>query len=192
MKTLLHFFFITIFICYSIKKCSDFVDVIDQTEKGVTPEAPPDSSSTKQDVTPEASPSQESNGTRASTGSKRKSGPGSPIESPCSKKQKVAPTIRQDKITDIALIKIGREIGDKWLEVGVLLGMHFEDLQSRIEDNLKIPNERRPLHMLKDWQKVAADTFNYETLATALKEVGLNTCAMKYCYTKDSVTDSEQ
>ena len=110
-------------------------------------------------MTPKASPDQESNSKRASTGRKRKSDPGSSDESACSKKQKVASTVRQDEITDVVLMKIGQEIGDRWLEVGLALKMSFEDLLSRIDNNPQIPNQRKPLHMLKDWQKAAAGSF---------------------------------
>ena len=99
-----------------------------------------------------------------------------------SKKPKMTSQIREDKVNDKSLMKIGREIGDKWLEVGLALGVDFMDLMSRIGNNPNIPNQQKPLHMLHEWRTTAAELFTYEVLASALEEVGLNSCAQTHCY----------
>ncbi len=79
-------------------------------------------------------------------------------------------------------MKIGRELGDQWMDVGVALGTKFMDLKNTIENNPKIKHHLKPMEMLQKWQSKAGDSFTYATLASALEEVGLNTCAQTHCY----------
>ncbi len=91
--------------------------------------------------------------------------------------------IKPGKIEDdVVLLNIGNELGDKWMDVGVALGMKFRDLKNTIEDNPQIQHHLKPMEMLQKWQTRAADSFTYATLASALETVGHVTCAQAYCY----------
>ena len=79
-------------------------------------------------------------------------------------------------------MSIGDELKDKWVNVGVALGMKFKDLKHTIEDNPKIQNHFKPMEMFQMWQSTAGDSCTYATLASALERVGLVTCAQTYCY----------
>ena len=93
---------------------------------------------------------------------------------------KRAKVIQPGKIEgDQVLMKIGRELGVKWMDVGVALGMNFMDLKNTIKDNHNIEHH---LKMFQKWKSKAGDSFMYATLASALEEVGLDTCAQTHCY----------
>ncbi len=62
------------------------------------------------------------------------------------------------------------------MDVGVELGMEYKDLKNTIENNPKIQHHLQPMEMLQKWRSKAGDSFTYATLASALEEVGLNTC----------------
>ncbi len=68
------------------------------------------------------------------------------------------------------------------MDVGVELGMNFMDLDSTIKDNRNIEHHHRPMVMFQKWKSKAGDSFTYATLASALEEVGLDTCAQTHCY----------
>ncbi len=87
----------------------------------------------------------------------------------------------EDKIQDEVLLKISEEIGSKWINVGIELGIKYHDLKNTIDDDPKIKHTLKPMEMLQTWKKMAGKSFTYETLAKALKKVGLRTCALKYC-----------
>ncbi len=89
---------------------------------------------------------------------------------------------KSGKISDSVLMKVSKDLGDKWMEVGVELGIEFSILRNTIEDDTKIPHTRKPMEMLQKWKSLARDDFTYETLATALEEVDLKTCALTHCY----------
>ncbi|XP_064387308.1 uncharacterized protein LOC135335654 isoform X5 [Halichondria panicea] len=113
--------------------------------------------------------------TEETTQSGRKGGRDPPASSP---KRTKAGKIKGEQV----LMKIGRELGDQWMDVGVALGMKFMDLKNTIENNPKIKHHLKPMEMLQKWQSKAGDSFTYATLASALEEVGLNTCAQTHCY----------
>ena len=121
---------------------------------------------------------QSATNTEEATQSDRKHVSNPPAVSP-----KRAKAIRPGKIEgDQVLMKIGRELGDKWMDVGVALGMKYKDLKNTIEDNPRIPHHLKPMEMFQMWQSKAGDSFTYATLATALEEVALDTCAQTNCY----------
>ncbi len=114
-------------------------------------------------------------------GRKRTSdGAGAPASSP---KRTKKPMVKPGKVEgDRVLRKLSQELGDKWMDVGIELGLKYDDLKNTIEDDPKIPHKRKPMDMLQTWKKSAGDDFTYQTLATALENVGLNTCAQTHCY----------
>ena len=94
-----------------------------------------------------------------------------------------AKVLKPGKIEDdLVLMKIGEELGDKWINVGVALRMKFRDLKNTIEDNPRIPHHLKPMEMFQKWQSTAGDSFTYATLASALERVSLVTCAQTHCY----------
>ncbi|XP_064386220.1 uncharacterized protein LOC135334795 isoform X4 [Halichondria panicea] len=102
---------------------------------------------------------------------------------PPASNQKRAKAIRPGKIEgDQVLMKIGRKLGDEWMDVGVALGMEYMDLKNTIESNPKIPHHLKPMEMFQKWKNKAGDSFTYATLATALEEADLDTCAQTNCY----------
>ncbi len=96
---------------------------------------------------------------------------------------KRAKVLKPGKIEDdLVLVTIGEELGDKWMNVGVALGMKYRDLKSTIKDDRSIEHHLKPMEMFQMWQSKAGDSFTYATLATALERVGLVTCAQTHCY----------
>ena len=96
---------------------------------------------------------------------------------------KRAKAIQPGKIEgDQVLMKIGRELGVKWMDVGVALGINFIDLKHTIKDDHNIEHHLKPMEMFQKWKSKAGDSFTYATLASALEEVGLDTCAQTHCY----------
>ena len=121
--------------------------------------------------------------TEETTQSGRKRGRDPPASNP--KRPKV---IRPGKIEgDQVLMKIGRKLGVKWMDVGVELGMKYEDLKNTIKDDHNIEHHLKPMDMFQKWKSKAGDSFTYATLASALEEVGLDTCAQTHCYMNNDI-----
>ena len=98
-----------------------------------------------------------------------------------SSKRKATPKegmIESDKV----LMEIAREIGGKWEEVGVALDIDFKVLRSVVASEIAKADHMKAFYMLQEWKGRAADRFTYQTLASALEEAGLNTCAQYFCY----------
>lgn len=79
-------------------------------------------------------------------------------------------------------MEIAREIGGKWEEVGVALDVDFKVLKSVVASETAKVDHMKAFYMLQEWKGRAADRFTYKTLALALEEAGLNTCAQTFCY----------
>ena len=106
-------------------------------------------------------------------------------DSPASSTKR-AKVIKPGKIEDdLVLLNISRELGVKWMDVGVALGMKFMDLKNTIVDNPQIQHDLKPMEMLQKWKSRAVD-YMYATLASALEKVGLHTCAQTYCYAQNN------
>ena len=102
---------------------------------------------------------------------------------PIASSSKRARVIKPGKIEDdVVLMKIGDELADKWIKVGVELGMKYMDLKRTIEKDPTTQHHIKPMEMLQKWRSTAGDSFTYENLALALERVGLVTCAQTYCY----------
>ena len=84
--------------------------------------------------------------------------------------------------SDKVLMEIAREIGGKWEEVGVALDIDFKVLKSVVASETAKVDHMKAFYMLQEWKGRAADQFTYKTLASALEEAGLNTCAQMFCY----------
>ena len=99
--------------------------------------------------------------------------------------QKNQRVYKSDSITgDKVLLAVAMEVSDKWSEVGVSLGIGYKILQSTIGNlGTSAPDHRKAFLMLQEWKSRAAESFTYNTLASALEENGLNSCALKFCYT---------
>lgn len=101
----------------------------------------------------------------------------------CIKKLKLTPTLKPGRITDDKLLMdIAWEIGEKWEEVGIALGINYKVLSSTIGSNATSKSHMKAFYMLQEWKNRAADSSTYITLASALEEVGLNSCAKTHCY----------
>ena len=120
------------------------------------------------------------NRTEETTQSSRKRGKDA---DPPASNPKRAKVIQPGKIEcEQVLMKIGRELGNQWIDVGVALGMGYQDLKNTIDDNPKIAHHLKPMEMFQKWKSKAGDSFTYATLASALEEVGLDRCAQTHCY----------
>lgn len=84
---------------------------------------------------------------------------------------------------DKFLMDLGWEVGGKWEEVGVSLGVEYKVLQSVVGSQMGKPDHMKAFYMLLEWKKRYALRATYTTLAKALEESGLNSCAEQYCYT---------
>ena len=88
--------------------------------------------------------------------------------------------IEEDKV----LLDIAWEVGDKWEEVGVALGLDYMVLKNVISSEPERP-DMKAFHMLHEWKRRIPEQ-TYGMLASALEGTGLNTCAKKYCYSQTS------
>lgn len=93
--------------------------------------------------------------------------------------------LKEGKIAggDKFLMDLAREIGGKWEEVGVALGVGFKALKSVMSSEGAKSDHMKAFYMLQEWSDRAAENFTYEMLASALESAGLNTCAHEHCYT---------
>ena len=77
-------------------------------------------------------------------------------------------------------------ISDKYLELGIELGLPGQVLTNELETGIlkmKI-GSKKALKMLQLWRdSVDEDDCTYSVLAAALEKYGFQRCANKYCYT---------
>ena len=83
---------------------------------------------------------------------------------------------------DKFLMDIAHDIGNKWEEVGVTLGVDYKVLRSVVGSETTKAEHMRAFYMLQEWKGRAAEKFTYKALASALEVAGLNTCARDHCY----------
>lgn len=94
--------------------------------------------------------------------------------------------LKEGKVTaqdDKFFMDLGWEVGGKWEEVGVSLGVEYKVLQSVVGSQVGKPDHMKAFYMFLEWRKRYALKATYATLAKALEESGLNSCAEQYCYT---------
>ena len=80
------------------------------------------------------------------------------------------------------LMDVAWEVGDKWEELGVVLGLEYKVLQSVVGSQVGKPGHMKAFYMLCEWKSRSGSRATYATLVEALEESGLNSCAEKYCY----------
>lgn len=80
------------------------------------------------------------------------------------------------------LMDVAWEVGDRWEELGVGLGLEYKVLQSVVGSQTGKPDHMKAFYMLCEWKSRAGFKATYDTLADALEGTGLNSCAEKYCY----------
>ena len=80
-------------------------------------------------------------------------------------------------------------ICDKYMEIGVELGLKHKSLHNELETGLfamKRGNEKA-VKMLEMWQQfIGEGHFTYSVLANALEKYGFYNAAREFCYTKTS------
>ena len=81
---------------------------------------------------------------------------------------------------------MSKDIGDKYEDVGIDLGVEYQTLQNELEtvQYNTLPANRKAMKMLHLWKDNTTEgDFTYSKLANALEKNGLKRCADKYCYT---------
>ena len=84
--------------------------------------------------------------------------------------------------------RLAPEIGDKYFEIGIELGLSDEVLTNELETGTIaiLKGNRKAFKMLQLWRNsVDEDKFLYSVLAAALEDHGFQRCAHKYCYTEN-------
>ena len=78
------------------------------------------------------------------------------------------------------------DIGDKYMNVGIELGLSYRILKDKIDSvatSATSPASQKAMTMLQVWKdSVAEEDLTYSKLASALEKHGLKCCADKYCY----------
>ena len=86
---------------------------------------------------------------------------------------------------DIMFKELAQDIGNKYTQVGIDLGLTFQDQQNALDTGpyAMLPADQRALKMLNLWREQSLDKdFTYSILATALENNRLKRSAEKYCY----------
>ena len=81
---------------------------------------------------------------------------------------------------------MSKDIGDKFEDVGIDLGVAYQTLQNELEmvQFNTLPVNKKAMRMLQIWKaSVAEEDLTYSKLAAALEKYDLKYCADKYCYT---------
>ena len=81
-------------------------------------------------------------------------------------------------------------ICDKYMQIGLELGLSIEVLTSELETGIFVllQGSRKALRMLQLWRNsVGAHECTYSVLAAALENYGLRRCAYQYCYNIEKV-----
>ena len=81
-------------------------------------------------------------------------------------------------------------IHDKYMEIGVDLGLGYDYLHNQLETpgvSVTETGNKKAMKMLKLWQQfIDKDHFTYSVLATALEKYGFRDAARNFCYTEAS------
>lgn len=80
------------------------------------------------------------------------------------------------------LLEVSWEVGDKWEELGVALGLKHQVLKSEVESKYRHAGDHmKAFYMLQEWKKRCGFKATYAILAESLEKTGLGACAQKYC-----------
>ena len=82
---------------------------------------------------------------------------------------------------DGILMEVAREVGRKWEEVGIALGLSYATLSNEVGTWHGGGEHMRAFRMLQCWKNTAGADLTYDRLATALTASGLATTAWKHC-----------
>ena len=96
--------------------------------------------------------------------------------------------MKPGKITDSdrLFMNLSTEICNKYIEVGIELGLTSKSLINELETGVMQmqPGNRKALKMLQLWRDSVVDKdLTYSVLATALENQGYRRLANKYCFT---------
>ena len=81
---------------------------------------------------------------------------------------------------------LSKEILDKYLSIGIELGLPYKVLSEELETGVFTmkPTREKAMKMLQLWRdSVGEERCTYSVLSAALEKHGLRRCAHKYCYT---------
>ena len=81
---------------------------------------------------------------------------------------------------------MSKDIGDKFEDVGIDLGVAYQTLQNELEmvQFNTLPVNKKAMKMLHLWKDITTEEdLTYSKLAAALEKYDLTHCADKYCYT---------
>ena len=92
---------------------------------------------------------------------------------------------------DKFLMEVARAVGPKWEELGIALGLDFGTIKSTVSDVGSKPEHMKAFYILQEWKCRACNNFTYTTLASALEEAGLQSCAQRYCYTNPGLGNED-
>lgn len=92
-------------------------------------------------------------------------------------------SMKQGDVTgDKLLMDVAWEVGGKWEELGVNLGLDYMVVQNAVSSAGGKPDHMKAFYILQEWKKRNVFKATHRALAKALEESGLNSCAQKYCY----------
>ncbi len=86
------------------------------------------------------------------------------------------------------LMDIAWEVGEKWEELGIALGLQYKVLQSAVGSQQGSKLHMKAFQMLQEWRQRLGNKATYPTLAKALEESGLVGCAQRHCYRATDTT----
>ena len=101
----------------------------------------------------------------------------------------VTKVVKSGQITDPDRLfnDLAVHICDKYMQIGIELGLGIEVLTSELETVI-LRERRKALRMLQLWRdSVSEDKCTYSVLAAALEKHGLSRCAQQYCYNIEKV-----
>ena len=103
--------------------------------------------------------------------------------------------VKSSQITDPDRLfnDLSLHICDKYMQIGLELGLRIEVLTSELETGtlMILQGRRKALRMLQLWRdSVGEDECTYSVLAAALEKHGLRRCAQQYCYNIEVIIHS--
>ena len=96
---------------------------------------------------------------------------------------------RTGDINDQTLLAIAEDVGSKYTELGIKLGLDYSWIQSNVENKPSMNKDHlKALHILEEWKSRSGEEFGFVELAKALESdvTGLNRVAVKFCYDTNS------
>ena len=96
---------------------------------------------------------------------------------------------RTGDINDQTLLAIAEDVGSKYTELGIKLGLDYSWIQSNVENKPSMNKDHlKALHILEEWKSRSGEEFGFAELAKALESdvTGLNRVAVKFCYDTNS------